>query len=149
MTAVSPTSWLVASWTLPSLRTSISSCLCRVNLPETTWQRFTHPASPPAAQHQAQTPALPSPFSSIHGSSCLKGTQTPCESAINWDLAWHWNFPWRLWAFWFGLCSKKIRVQINHAFMCSLDFPSRVVQKMWQSLGKWSSCFVMKLLGSV
>ena len=79
MTVVSPTSWHVASWTLRLLRTCTSSCPFKGNLPVTTWRRCTLPAYPPAVQRLAPTLVLPSPFSSIPGSSCLRGIPTLCK----------------------------------------------------------------------
>ncbi len=82
MTVVSPTSWHVASWTLPSLRTSTLSCPCKGNLPATTWQRCILPASPRAVRRLAPTPVLPSLFSSIQGSFCLRGIPTLCKHSV-------------------------------------------------------------------
>lgn len=79
MTVASPISWHVESWTLPSRRTCTSSFRCKGILPATSSQRCTRPAFPPVVQHLAPTPALPSLFSSIRGSFCLRDTPTLCK----------------------------------------------------------------------
>lgn len=79
MTVASPTSSHVASWTPPLRRICTSSFPFKGILPEITCQRCTLPAFPLVVQHLAPTPALPSLFSSIPGSFCLRDIPTLCK----------------------------------------------------------------------